>query len=71
MRTDDIKTKELFLPPWKFCGVSLFGGRWHVQVFHQGKCVNALHDDEWETGLERAKAWAIHASLQGEMGDNK
>lgn len=69
MKSDDIKTKELFLPPWKFCGVSLFGGRWHVQVFHHGKCVNALHDATWESGLARAKAWAVRSAVESQGED--
>lgn len=70
MKSDSILTKELFLPPWKFCGASLFGDDWRLHVFYNQKCVCALSGKEWEEVLERAKAWAAAANIE-ELEDGK
>lgn len=69
MKSDAIQTKELFLLPWKFCGASLFGDDWRVQVFYNQKCVNSLSGKEWDEVLERAKAWAAAADLETLEGE--
>jgi len=70
MKSDDVKTEELLLPPWKFCGVSLFGGLWRVHVFYNRKCVQAMSGELWTEVLERAKAWAAEADVSKFEGDS-
>lgn len=60
---DAILTQELFLPPWMFSGVSIYGDKWRVQVFYKKRCVNAFSGDSWEEVLQRAKAWASEADI--------
>lgn len=69
MKSDDIKTEELLLPPWKFCGVSIFGEVWRLHVFYDRKCVQALHGETWSEVLERAKDWAAKADVSKFEGD--
>lgn len=64
MKSDAIQTKEVFLPPWDFKAVSIYGDKWRLQVFYKKQCVNAFSGDSWEEVLERAKAWAAAADLE-------
>lgn len=66
---DIIRTQEVFLPPWRISGASIFGDKWRCHIFYNRQCVHALSGDSWEDVLKRAKDWTAQADIEKIEGE--